>query len=204
MTAKQPCAGGIRVLVAVVAVAVVAVGGLAVAGVGPFAGPAILVVGDSVTNLSRTEIEDTIGAKVYAQNRHTWAQIAPKARGAKTVMDETPDQVGVLLGYNDLLLDEKDLEATRTVLEDFSDVDCVVVLQLPMLFKKDVAAYNRQVQEIVDDFPNTSTDDAWAKVINDNLDDGADMLQADLVHPKDHRTKQALADSYQEAFDRHC
>ncbi len=194
------------VLAAVVVVVVVGlvVGGLAIAGVGPFGEPTILIVGDSVTNLSRSEIEETTGAKVYAKNRHTWAMIAPKARGAVTVMDETPDQVGVLLGYNDLLLDEKNLDATKEVLNYFEDVDCVVVLQLPMLFGEDVDAYNDQVQAIVDDLPNTSTDDGWANVINANLEDDADMLQADLVHPKGHRTRQALADSYQEAFNRHC
>lgn len=205
MAATSRSARPAWVLVAVVAAVVaVAVGGMAVARVGPFAQPSILIVGDSVTNLSRAEIEATTGAKVYAKNRHTWAQIAPKARGARTIMGQTPDRVGVLLGYNDVLLDEKDLDATRTVLDDFSDVECVVVLQLPMLFGKDVDAYNRQVQAIVDELPNTSTDDGWAKVINANLDDNADMVQADLVHPRGHRTRQALADSYQEAFDRHC
>ena len=86
----------------------------------------------------------------------------------------------------------------------FSDVECVVVLTLPKLFNRDVAAYNAQVQVIVDGLPNTMTDDGWANVINDNLAVGADLVEADLVHPKKGRAKQMLADSYRDAFDRHC
>ena len=190
--------------VGLVGVVVVAVVGLAVAGIGWFAGPTTLVVGDSVTNLSRTEIEATTGATVNAQNGYTWAQMAPKVRGVLTVMGETPDRVGVLLGYNDVLKDQQDLEATRTVLEEFGDVDCVVVLKLPLLFNRDVEAYNEKVQAIADELPNVSTDDGWAQVINANLDADADMLAADLVHPDTEEAQQALADSYEEAFDRAC
>lgn len=191
-------------MAAVAVVAVVSVGGLALAKVGPFAGSSTLIVGDSVTNLSRAEIQATTGAHVHARNGYTWAEMGPKVLDALAVMGDTPDRAGVLLGYNDVLLDRQNLDATRVVLAELRSVDCVVVLQLPMLFGKDVDAYNRQVQAIVDDLPNTTTDDGWAKVINANLDDNADMVQADLVHPKGHRTRQALADSYQQAFDRHC
>ena len=170
---------------------------LAVARIGPFADPVTLVVGDSVTNLSRIEIEETTGAKVVAQNRQTWALMAPRVRGAMTMMGTTPDRVGVLL-------DAQDLGATEAVLDEFSDVECVVVLTLPKLFNRDVAAYNAQVQAIVDGLPNTMTDDGWANVINDNLAVGADLVEADLVHPKKGRAKQMLADSYRDAFDRHC
>lgn len=193
-----------RVFAGVVVVAAVGVSALAVARIGPFADPVTLVVGDSVTNLSRIEIEETTGAKVVAQNRQTWALMAPRVRGAMSMMGTTPDRVGVLLGYNDVLLDAQDLGATEAVLDEFSDVECVVVLTLPKLFNRDVAAYNAQVQAIVDGLPNTMTDDGWANVINDNLAVGADLVEADLVHPKKGRAKQMLADSYRDAFDRHC
>ena len=58
-----------RMFAGVVVVAAVGVSALAVARIGPFADPVTLVVGDSVTNLSRIEIEETTGAKVVAQNR---------------------------------------------------------------------------------------------------------------------------------------
>lgn len=193
--------------VRVVSAAVVAVGvlaGLTIAGFGPFAGSTTLIVGDSVTNLSRVQVEDTTGATVNAQNGYTWAQMAPKVRGVLSVMGETPDRVGVLLGYNDVLQEKQDLEATTTVLGEFSDVECVVVMQLPKLFNHDVDAYNDKVQAIVDELPNASTDDGWAKVANGYLDNDAEMLAADLVHPNTDEAKQAVADSYVEAFDRLC
>lgn len=67
-----------RMFAGVVVVAAVGVSALAVARIGPFADPVTLVVGDSVTNLSRIEIEETTGAKVVAQNRQTWALMAPR------------------------------------------------------------------------------------------------------------------------------
>jgi hypothetical protein len=194
-------------VVLVILVVVVVGAGLAIAGMGPWATPLTLVVGDSVTNLSRVEIEATTGARVDAQNGYTWAEMAPKVRGSLAVMKSergVPERVGVLLGYNDVLTDRQDLEATRTVLEEFSDVPCVVVLTLPKLWNRDAAGYNAEVRAIVDDLPNTSTDDGWARFVNDNLDNGAALLEADLVHPKPGAARQAVADSYQQAFDRHC
>lgn len=199
--------GAVGVVGAIVVVGVV-LAAMAVAEIGPWSKPATLVVGDSVTNLSRDEIEAKIGAKVDAQSGYTWAQMAPKVRGVLTVMradGESPERVGVLLGYNDVLKDQQNLEATRTVLEEFSEVPCVVVLKLPKLFNRDEATYNDEVQAIVDELPNTHTDDGWAKVINADLArDQQQLLEADLVHPRNAEARRALADSYAEAFDRHC
>lgn len=197
---------GIAAAVGVVAAAM-AVAGLVLAGLGPWDEPSTLIVGDSVTNLSRVEVGATTGAKIDADNGHTWAQMAPKVRGALAVMKAdggAPDRVGVLLGYNDVLKHQQDLGATSAVLDEFSDVPCVVVLKLPNLYGEDEATYNDQVQAIVDELPNTHADDGWAKVINKNLDEDATMLEADLVHPKTAEARQALADSFQRAFDRLC
>ena len=95
-------------VVLVILVVVVVGAGLAIAGMGPWATPLTLVVGDSVTNLSRVEIEATTGARVDAQNGYTWAEMAPKVRGSLAVMKSergVPEWVGVFLGYNDVLTD---------------------------------------------------------------------------------------------------
>ncbi|MEZ5383445.1 MAG: hypothetical protein R2754_16805 [Microthrixaceae bacterium] len=200
--AKRP-SGLPPVLILVVVAAATAVI-LVVAGIGPWERPPTLVIGDSVTNLSRDEIEDTTGALVNAKNGYTWSAMAPKVRGVLDLVEEPPERVGVLLGYNDVLNGELDQADPPAVLDQLTDVDCVVVLELPKIWARDVDAHNELLRELSVTYPNVSVDDGWATRINENLADDASLLQKDLVHPDGARAHQALADAYQRAFERHC
>jgi len=190
------------VLILVVVAATAAI--LVFAGIAPWQRPSTLVIGDSVTNLSRHEIEDTTGALVNAKNGYTWAGMAPKVRGVLHLVDEKPERVGVLLGYNDVLNGALDQADPPAVLDQLTDVDCVVVLELPKIWGRDVDAHNDLLRELSGKYPNVSVDGGWATRVNENLADDASLLQEDLVHPNGKRGHQALADAYQRAFERHC
>ena len=188
---------------------VLIVGGAAWAAVDLGAGstptaPTTVVFGDSVTNLSSTEITAETGAMVVAYDGAKWADLGPAVGATLADLDQPPERVGVLLGANDVIDLTMALAAFAPVLDSLAGVPCVVVLELPKTLGGLSRGLNKAIRVEVAKRPNMTVDDHWSVLATANLEqhDGS-WFEEDKIHPNAEGQRQ-LAKSYASTLDRHC
>ena len=86
-------------------------------------------------------------------------------------------------GLRDVMIDEEQVNHREVLIEE----ECLKILAL----HQPVAVDLRRVATVM-------------KINADLERDQQQLLEADLVHPRNAEARRALADSYAEAFDRHC
>ncbi|MEZ5383446.1 MAG: SGNH/GDSL hydrolase family protein [Microthrixaceae bacterium] len=163
-----------------------------------------VVFGDSVTHLASEEIAAAAGAEVVAFDGVRWADMVPAVELTLQLLPRTPRRVGVLIGSNDVLTLAIDEAQVDGVLDQLSDVDCVVVMELPKTFGGFHRQMNRRLRDAVAERPNMVTDDRWRVAADRNLEDeDGSLFEEDKIHPKP-AGQQLLAEAYQGALDEHC
>lgn len=149
-------------------------------------GPRVMVVGDSVTVLSKQELQrefDWVSdLDVRATSGLRTDELLPGAlRGAA----EEPD-IGIFLpGYNDVLQDRVDDPALADMVDLSADLPCSVWLLLPTdggYSSKAVARWNDRVRSLTAEHPNVSTSDEWKRLVEASPD-FTFVKEIDAVHP---------------------
>lgn len=148
--------------------------------------PSVLVVGDSVTDLSRQELGQDFGWAdeliVRAQSGATTEELVPLAEDG---VDHDPD-VGVFLpGYNDILREQADTAALDDMVAIAADLPCSVWLLLPTEGAYDpaqVEAWNQRLERAADEHPSIHLSSDWAELV-ENSPDFTFLSERDAIHP---------------------
>ncbi|HRW38620.1 MAG TPA: SGNH/GDSL hydrolase family protein [Aquihabitans sp.] len=146
----------------------------------------VLVVGDSVTELSRQELGRQMDwAKeliVRAKSGATTEELLPLARDGA---DHDPD-IGVFLpGYNDVLDDQADTTALDDMVELAASLPCAVWLLLPTdggYSPDQVDTWNARVEQAGDDHDSIHVVDDWKRLV-EGSPDFTFLSERDAVHP---------------------
>lgn len=149
-------------------------------------GPRVLVVGDSVTVLSKEELRDQLGwagtVDVRAQVRLRTDQLLDMA---KEGADEDPD-IGIFLpGYNDLLQRRANTKALDQMIDVAAGIPCSIWLLIPEdggYPLDQVDTWNRRVTELAKAHPNIHVVDGW-KVLVEQTPAFTYISDLDAVHP---------------------
>lgn len=148
----------------------------------------IVIVGDSVTNLSRQEIGDELdwarSLTVRAQNGATTEELLPLARdGIEAAGD--PD-IGVFLpGYNDILKEQADTEALDEMVAVAAELPCVVWLLLPThgaYSPDEVEVWNARLEQAAEEHDSIHLSSDWKRLV-ENSPDYTFVSDRDGVHP---------------------
>ena len=153
--------------------------------------PGILFVGDSVTYLSTSALDDEMRSddpQVVARIGFRSSEMLPlferEVLRRKQMGDEHLQQVAILIGYNDVLQDkvgEADIDRFMDAAERF---ECAVWLELPPvpMHDDDVAVWNRQVATAARSHPNVHVIDDWRNAVM-RAKPGELITRKDGVHP---------------------
>lgn len=149
-------------------------------------GPRVLVVGDSVTVLSKEELRDQLGwagdVDVRAQVRLRTDQLLDMAQEGA---DEDPD-IGIFLpGYNDLLQGGADTKALNQMIDIAAGIPCSIWLLIPVdggYPRDQVDTWNRRVIELAAKHPNIHVTDGWKKLVEETPA-FTFISNVDAVHP---------------------
>lgn len=149
-------------------------------------GPRVLVVGDSVTVLSKEELRDQLTwagtVDVRAEVRLRTDQLLDMARSGA---DEDPD-IGIFLpGYNDILQGRADTNALDQMMDVAAGIPCAIWLLIPVdggYPRDQVDTWNRRVQELAKEHPNVHVSDGW-KVLVEKTPAFTFISDVDAVHP---------------------
>ncbi|MEZ5139334.1 MAG: SGNH/GDSL hydrolase family protein [Acidimicrobiales bacterium] len=166
----------------------------------------VLVVGDSVTDLSRQELgQEMDWAKqliVRAKAGATTEELLPLARDGAS---NDPD-IGVFLpGYNDVLGDQADTGALDDMVELAAGLPCAVWLLLPTdggYSPDQVEAWNARVEQAGRDHDSIHVVDDWKRLV-ERSPDFTFLSERDAVHPnKDGQI--AIAKVMSDQAKEHC
>lgn len=165
--------------------------------------PSTVILGDSITRLSASEIVAATGGQVVAFNGATWGDMGPAMQRTFPGLKELPQRAAVLLGANDVL--EQTVNATDFgLLDSLAEVPCVVILDMPTTLGGLQNSLNAAMHAEVEEHPNMTNDDEWSVLANRNLeDDDGSWFEPDRIHPNV-RGRKELAAAYASALDRHC
>ena len=180
--------------------------------------PELFVIGDSVTNMSESEISDQFAntpVEFVAFPGYSSTMLLPDvedAMGAPGDPAHARQRVAALVGYNDVRLREVDTPSLRTMVNLTAEFKCGVWLLLParpggqdnpniMALSPLVDEWNLRLQAEVERHENLHLTDAWAQAVN-NAPKGA-LLRKDGVHPNAAGRK-VLAQIYRDALDESC
>jgi len=179
--------------------------------------PDTLVVGDSVTFLSATPIQQRLGAshvQLIALPGYRSLDIYPHV---KDVLDQHRGPSGsrkrsiFLVGYNDVMRNTVDSDVLGAMLKQADGFECSVWLTLPVRpggaraqeprYDPDRATqWNERVVRLAKAYPHVHVSDAWADAVEAK---GAHLLQADGVHPNADG-QQRLGDVMRSSLDDAC
>lgn len=149
--------------------------------------PDVLVVGDSVTELSRQELgeemDDWAGELIVrARSGATTAQLVPLAEDGLT---KEPD-VGVFLpGYNDVLRGRADAPALDDMIELAADLPCAVWLLLPTdggYDPEQVERWNARLEQAADEHPSIHLSSDWKRLVEESPT-FTFLSERDAIHP---------------------
>lgn len=180
--------------------------------------PELFIIGDSVTNMSETEIQSRFEhtpLEFVAFPGYSSTMLLPDvqdAMGSPGDPAHARQRVAVLVGYNDVRLREVDTPSLRKMVDITAEFDCGVWLTLParpggvdnpniMAQSNLVDEWNLRVQAEVQRHDNLHLSDAWAKVVT--AAPKGKLLKADGVHPNAAGRK-VLADIYRQTLDQYC
>lgn len=171
--------------------------------------PGALFVGDSVTYLAASPLEEATSgdAVVLARVGYRSTDLLPLFEQAAAERSGAPDQlrqVGLLVGYNDVLHDEVDLDAQRRVMAVADRFDCAVWLTLPSvpMHTEEADEWNRGAVVAARSFPHVHIVDDWRRAV-DAAPPGELVTSADGVHPTP-RGAERLAQIFTQAIRRAC
>lgn len=179
----------------------------------------VIVVGDSVTVMSRGDLDDRVAGadlQFVAEVGYASADLLPLFEhevNRRSATSRPLDRVALLVGYNDLLHggDPATGDLDRMVALS-SQFECGVWLTLPGSpgggaaqdpdFTADrVDEWNRDLAAAVGRHPNLHLVRDWEEAVD--AADGARYLDGDGVHPSGEGSE-LLADVYASALDRYC
>lgn len=152
-----------------------------------------LVVGDSVTFLSREEIAEVLGPDhaldVRGLSGYKTDELLPVLRDG--IDDHDPDVAVVFTGHNDVLHDH-DAEPALTQMADLlqDEVRCVVWVELPVkgLWPPDLAAsVNQRIAQLAEDRDAIHLETTWRDAVDDSpgVAPSMELVQTDQVHPNE-------------------
>lgn len=149
-------------------------------------GPVVLVVGDSVTDLSRQELGQDFGWAdeliVRAKAGATTEELLPLAEDGAS---HDPD-IGVFLpGYNDILKQQADTGALDDMVELAAGLPCSVWLLLPTDGGYDpaqVEAWNGRLEQAADEHDSIHLSSDWKRLVEESPD-FTFLSRRDAIHP---------------------
>jgi hypothetical protein len=167
----------------------------------------VLVVGDSVTRLSREEIRMEMG---WAGTVDVWAHDGFRTDEllATTIdgVDAEPDLAVVMPGYNDILQENVETDALGQMVDTIARVPCAVWMLIPeddSGYRTElVRRWNERVREAVGDHESIHLSSAWDELVSVSAD-FTYLSEFDAVHPND-RGQQAIAQAMATAADHEC
>lgn len=178
----------------------------------------LLIVGDSVSYLSAGFIDqvfDPDRTQFVTKPGFTSADLLPLMRDAMA-MDDVPaaerDAVIVVVGYNDVRLDEVGQNELAAIAEEASSFRCGVFLTLPArpggeestnpkISAEEIDDWNRLVVDTIEPYDNLHVARDWEAVVEDRP--ASDLLQEDGLHPNDDG-RRILAEAYRNSLGRNC
>ncbi len=180
--------------------------------------PELFIIGDSVTNMSETEIQDRFEhtpLEFVAFPGYSSTMLLPDvqdAMGSPGDPAHARQRVAVLVGYNDVRLRQVDTPSLKTMVDMTAEFDCGVWLTLParpggvdnpnvMAQSSLVDEWNLRVQAEVEAHDNLHLTSAWADAVT--AAPKGELLRKDGVHPNA-RGRKVLAGIYRDALDEFC
>lgn len=198
----------------VVAVIAVVVAGALVAGAVIRArdpgGPKVLMIGDSVTYLSRDGITDAFDwtSNVDPQGRPGWRtdELVPLA--VTKVDEEDPDTLVVLTGYNDLTQGVDTQAAVGQMMDVAAEERCAVWVLLPTkatYAPEAAASFNQRIIELAADHPQVHIASGWRDAVDATAGPDPDpaLVSEDEIHPNEGGIAR-LGQVVEEAVSRDC
>ena len=146
----------------------------------------VMVVGDSVTVLSKDELRRRFAwADALDVRAHSGYRTDQLLEGARAGAEAAPD-IGVFLpGYNDVLQDNVDSRALPEMMAVAADLPCAVWLLLPTDggYAPDlVRIWNERVRTLASGHDEVKVIDDWKKLVEASPD-FTFVSEADAVHP---------------------
>ncbi len=168
-------------------------------------GPRVLVIGDSVTQMSAGPIDDALDWAGTVDDRAAYGyrtdQLVPAAE--EGVADD-PEMAVVVTGYNDLLQQGVEGGAIEPLRDALDEVPCVVWVLLPESgpYPADQARrWNERIEIALDGDPTMHVASGWRALV-DGSPDGPYLLE-DRLHPTAEGSR-ALAGVVDGALDAAC
>lgn len=169
-------------------------------------GERVLIVGDSVTFMSREPLKEDFGwadeVDIKAVSGLRTDELLPFA---KEGVSQDPSSAVFMPGYNDVL-QRRVAEAKLPEMMDLAaDIPCVVWLLIPNrgAYSKAMAgAWNERVRQAAEEHDNVHVVDDWARLV-DNSPDYTLVQKQDAVHPNE-KGQQAIARVMSDSLKREC
>lgn len=171
-------------------------------------GPRVVLVGDSITDVSRTEFDVALGDAYDVEVIGRFGKRTDEVvTDVEALAASPPSAVVINLGTNDVLQGVPAEQAAAS-LERMAGLvdraDCLVLVTINESMSVNGTSYtdgaealNERIEQIADDHGNASVLD-WNAVIDDH--GGNDEVTWDTYHPSDAGRK-VLADAYRDAID---
>lgn len=172
-------------------------------------GPRVALVGDSITDGARNELDAALGdayeLEIVGRFGKRTEEVEPEVAALAT---STPSAVVINLGTNDVLQrvpTERAAASLDRMVAALGEADCVLVVTINesmtvsgTSFTDGARALNARIEQIADAHDNASVVD-WNAAIDDH--GGNDELTSDTFHPSA-AGRAVLADAYRDAVDR--
>jgi len=197
----EPRSRGARALPWVAGAAVIVVIALGVYLLWPRTPDHVLLVGDSVSYVSYTEITEAFGPDVKVEPitrpGYTSSQLLPltvKAIDDREKSGEPLDRAIVLVGYNDAWTGNVQTQDLNTMVDEIARYQCSIWLTIPArpsgqhpgagdFDPAHGEAWNDRVRTLVNEKKNIHLVDEWEKTVNDS--EPGQYLIPDGIHPND-------------------
>lgn len=180
--------------------------------------PDVLVIGDSVSYLAAGELQQQFNRdhlQFVTTPGFTSTELIPLVDEALTMHAKPAaqrDQVGALVGYNDVRINKIDTPSLPELVETTSDFRCGIWLTVPSrpggkdatnpMARSDlVDQWNVRLVAEVEKYPNLHLVEDWAEAITEA--DVDTYLREDGVHPND-AGQALLAQIYRDGLARYC
>ncbi len=193
----------------VVVAAAVAIG-LVVRANDPARGPQVLVVGDSVTFMSRTALTQafdwTDNFDPQGRPGYRTDQLLPVA--LRKIDEDRPDILVLFTGYNDLTQGIDTTGAVSSLMDVAAGVPCVVWVLLPTKGEFDPAAaeaFDQRIVALAEDRASVHLTTDWRDVVDAGPGPDPDprLVSDDHIHPTEEGVAR-LAQAMEEAVTSEC
>ncbi len=207
-------AGRRRATVPLIVVALVVVAVIAVVAVlatrDSGGGSQVLVVGDSVTFMSREVATEAFGwtSEVEVQGRPGYRTDQIRLLAAEQIDKVDPDFLVVFTGYNDLLQGVDTSDAVEELMDVSADFPCAVWLLLPTKgdYSPEAAEeFNQHLVDLAGDRSTVHVSTDWRDAVDagDGPDPDPDLIAEDRIHPVPAGSLR-LAQVMEESVSREC